>query len=123
VRAALELALAEHGARMRNFFVGPTAAPEGERRAYHWHVEFEQAPADLEAFGRSLDAFLVAHQPVYAGMRGGDSVLGAPVVTPLPLGTIERYVLATRQFGQGKFMHLYNRRDVPDQILTHAATD
>lgn len=122
IRAALEVALHEHGARMRNFFVGPTASPEGERRAYQWYVEFEQAPEDLEAFGRSLDAHLVAHQPVYAGMRGGDSVLGMPVVTPLPLGTIERYVLATRQFGQGKFMHLYHRRDVPNQILTHAAT-
>ncbi|MNY42395.1 hypothetical protein D3C86_1772810 [compost metagenome] len=51
-------------------------------------------------------------------MRGHDAILGAPVVTALPVGTIERYVLATRQFGQGKFVHLYNQREVPEQILS-----
>jgi hypothetical protein len=40
-------------------------------------------------------------------------------VEALKPGTIERYVLATRQFGQGKFVHLYNQREVPMQILAH----
>jgi hypothetical protein len=40
-----------------------------------------------------------------------------PRLTELPPGTIDRHVLATRQFGQGKFLHLYSRRDAVEAIL------
>ena len=118
MRQALDAALAAHGASVYNFFVCPTA---GEVLAYQWYVEFERAPADLAAFVSTIDAYLIETHKVYANMRGHDAILGAPVATALPAGTIERYVLATRQFGQGKFLHLYNKRDVPEQILSHRA--
>lgn len=114
VRAALEAALAEHDARIRNFFVCPTP---GEKMAYHWYLEFDRAPADVKALARSLDQNLIASHQLYSNMRKDDFILGAPVAEALPVGTIERYVLATRQFGQGKFVHLYNKREVPERIL------
>lgn len=117
MRAALDAALAAHGAAVYNFFVCP--APEGQLLAYEWHIEFERPPADLAAFAASLDRYLIETHKVYANMRHHDAILGPTRVEPLQPGAIERYVLATRQFGQGKFVHLYNQREVPLQILAH----
>lgn len=117
VRAALEAASAATGAAVRNFFLGPADTAPGERQAYHWYVEFDAAPADAEAFREALDRGLIDRHPFYAGMREGDAVLLPPRLTALPPGTIDRHVLATRQFGQGKFLHLYSRRDAVEAIL------
>jgi hypothetical protein len=116
VRSSLEAVRAAFGLTIRNFFLCP--AP-GEKTAYHWYIEFEQPPADPAAFAAALDARLQADHRLYANMRHDDFILGAPFVEALPVGTIERYVLETRQFGQGKFVHLYNQREVPMQILAH----
>ena len=45
-------------------------------------------------------------------------MLEAPRLTVLPTGTIERYVLENRQFGQGKFTRLYSRREGVDAVLS-----
>jgi hypothetical protein len=117
VRQALDAACAATGASARNFFLGPAATPAGERQAYHWYVEFDAAPADAEAFRQALDQGLVERHPFYAGMRENDVVLLPPRLTTLPPGTIDRHVLDTRQFGQGKFLHLYSKREAVDAIL------
>ncbi|MFP5501277.1 MAG: GH3 auxin-responsive promoter family protein, partial [Candidatus Sericytochromatia bacterium] len=121
IQGALEAVAREQGARVINFFLGPDMA-EGERKRYHWYVEFEQPPEDPEAFVQAIDARLIAAHPVYAGMRGGDSVLLPPRLTVMPSGAIARYILDTRQFGQGKFLHLYASPDVPQAILRHATS-
>lgn len=118
VKSALDGAAAAAGARVSNFFVGPHMA-EDERQSYHWYVEFAETPADAEAFLRDLDARLAASAPVYAGMRRDDAVLLPPRLTVLPRGAIDRYVLDTRQFGQGKFLHLYSRPEIPEAIMRH----
>ena len=85
--------------------------------AYHWYVEYDQPPADPEAFRQALDRGLIDRHPFYAGMRTDDAVLLPPRLTELPAGTIDRHVLETRQFGQGKFLHLYSQRVDVERIL------
>lgn len=123
VHAALAAASAETEATVRNFFLGPADTAPGERQAYHWYVEFDAAPADGEAFRAALDRGLAERHPFYAGMREDDAVLLPPRLTVLPPGTIDRHVLATRQFGQGKFLHLYSRRDAVEAILATGPLD
>ncbi|MNS67028.1 GH3 auxin-responsive promoter [compost metagenome] len=120
VRAALDEASAKAGARVRNFFLGPANTAPGDRQAYHWYVEYDEPPQDPEAFRRALDQGLIDRHPFYAGMRTDDAVLLPPRLTELPRGTIDRHVLETRQFGQGKFLHLYSQRAAVESILNGA---
>lgn len=117
VRQALDGAAGQTGAAVRNFFLGPADTGSGERMAYHWYVEFDTPPQDLEAFRRALDQGLIEGHPFYKGMRENDVVLMPPRLTTLPPGSLDRYVLDTRQFGQGKFLHLYSKREAVEAIL------
>jgi GH3 auxin-responsive promoter len=123
VRAALAEAAERTGARVRNFFLGPADTAPGDRQAYHWYVEFDTPPGDPETFRQGLDRGLAERHPFYAGMRTDDVVLLPPRLTVLPAGTIDRHVLDTRQFGQGKFLHLYSQRGAIEAILASVRSD
>lgn len=120
IRRVLDRACQAHGVSVNNFFVGPLGRPEEEKTAYHWCIEFNGPAPDLASFARALDEGLIGENHVYAGMRAENAILDPVVVTALPVGTIERFVLNTRQFGQGKFLHLYNQPQVPEQVLSYA---
>lgn len=120
IRRVLEGACRAHGAAVNNFFVGPLGRPEEAKSAYHWVIEFKGGAPDLAPFAETLDQLLCAENHVYASMRNEGAILDPPVATALPSGTIERYVLETRQFGQGKFPHLYSQPQVPERILAFA---
>ncbi|MDB5096149.1 MAG: auxin-responsive promoter, partial [Cyanobacteria bacterium RYN_339] len=96
---------------VENFFVAPS---EGGK-AYQVYVE---GPAmDLDAFAREVDGRLQAAHGLYANLRKHDVALGPLVATALAAGSIQRFVGRSRQFGQGKFLHLYDTRDIVDQVL------
>jgi hypothetical protein len=96
---------------IENFLVAPS---EGGK-AYQLYVE--GPPMDLEALAREVDGRLQAAHGLYANLRRQDVALGPLVATALAPGAIQRFVGRHRQFGQGKFLHLYDTRDVVEQIL------
>jgi hypothetical protein len=76
-----------------------------------------EGDVDMEALAPLVDQRLQAAHALYANLRRNDVALGPLVATRIPAGTIQRFVGANRQFGQGKFLHLYDTREVPDRIL------
>jgi hypothetical protein len=120
ISATLAEAAAVTGAQVRNFCLGPADTAPGDRKAYHWLVEFDTPPDDEAVFLNALDTGLAVRHPFYAGMRTDDAVLLPPRLTVLSAGTIDRWVLETRQFGQGKFLHLHNDRVAIDALLAAA---
>ena len=112
-RAALEHACAATGSRARQFFVCPTRLAPGERAAHDWHVEFEGRVPESAAFLALVDQHLFQANANYALVR---DALPPPRLTVLPAGTMQRYVEAHTMFGQGKFLHLYNSRDIADKV-------
>jgi hypothetical protein len=98
------------GWNVDNFFVAPS---EGGK-AYQLYIEGD---VDLAALAAAVDERLQAAHALYANLRRNDVALGPLVATRIPPGTIQRFVGGNRQFGQGKFLHLYDTREIPEQIL------
>jgi hypothetical protein len=121
VRAALERASAETRARVHNFFVCPTATAD-VRPAHEWHVEFAEPPATAAAFASALDRALAQLHDRYAFARRDDHLLSEPAMVKMDVGTIERFVLASREYGLGKFNAIYNTRAAAAGVLDFAAT-
>lgn len=122
LRTALHDTAAEHGVRVHQFFVCPSKPADEGSVTYEWVVEFDGAePADRGAFVASLDRRVADGSKIYAAARRNDSLLAMPLVTVLPKGTIESYVLDRLAFGQSKVVHTYADRRVPDALLAYAA--
>jgi GH3 auxin-responsive promoter len=117
VRAALERASREGGARVHNFFVCPTATSD-VRPAHEWHVEFAEPPRSEDEFRAALDRALHELHGRYAFARKG--LLNPPALVAMPQGTIERYVLRSREYGLGKFPSIFNTRDAAGAVLDFA---
>jgi hypothetical protein len=116
VTAVIAAAAAETGAAVEQFFVCPAA---GEATALEWCVELERPPADAEAFRGALDR-LLAERNRHVALARRDAILLPPRLTVLPRGTVDAFVRARRQFGQGKFLHLYGTRELPEEVLALA---
>jgi hypothetical protein len=120
LKAALARVSGDHGARVHNFFVCPTATAN-VKPAHEWHVEFGLAPSSPEAFGDALDQALKELHDRYAFARRDDHLLRAPALVPMKPGTIERFVLTTREYGLGKFLPIYNTREAAADVLAFAS--
>jgi len=120
VRAALDRASKEERARVHNFFVCPTASAD-VKPAHEWHIEFDEPPGNRVAFCDALDRALVALHDRYAFARRDDHLLLAPSLVTMDVGTIERFVLASREYGLGKFNAIYNTRGAASPVLDFVA--
>jgi hypothetical protein len=120
VRAALDRASTETGARIHNFFVCPTENAE-VHPAHEWHVEFGAPPTSATAFASALDRAMMDLHDRYAFARKNDHMLAAPALVEMPVGTIERFVLGSREFGLGKFNAIYNVRERARGVLDFSA--
>jgi acyl-CoA synthetase (AMP-forming)/AMP-acid ligase II len=119
---ALEGACADTQASMQHFFVCPGPVSGEQKNAHDWHVEFSRAPASATAWARAIDERLMQANSVYRLLRH-DGLMASPRLTTLRPGTIERYVHGRSVFGQGKFLNLYNNREVAEQIARLAPSD
>ena len=118
-RAALDHACAGTAARVRQFFVCPTALTPGERATHDWHVEFEREPADRAHWLELVDAHLAQANANYQLIR---TAMPPPHLTVLPLGSVQRHIEASTMFGQGKFLNLYNSRDIAHKVAPSVAS-
>jgi hypothetical protein len=73
---------------------------------YLLFVEFEKAPANLQAFGDAFDKELCAQNRVYREHRSRDVAILAPVVLPLPHGSTKRFM---EQLGLNNFQNKFPR--------------
>ena len=122
LREALERARVEVPCLMNNFFVTQADRAAPAKPTYHFYVDFERAPASVDAFLASVDRAMRSANGVYEGVRTGDDpMIGAPILTSLPTGTLQRYVHGTRAFGQSKFVQVYPERRGADEVLAALA--
>ena len=102
---AMSAAAAAASCALVDFAAGPQVGFGGSAKGrYSVFVEFERAPADLEAFSHALDRGLCDQNRVYREHRQGDVAILAPEVVPLPRGSTRRFMEAVGQSGaQNKF--------------------
>jgi hypothetical protein len=117
VRTALDRASKEERARVHNFFVCPAPEDANLKPSHEWHIEFAERPADPKAFCRALDRALIELHDRYAFPRKNDHLLSPPTLVEMDVGTIERFVLASREYGLGKFNAIYNTREAASAVL------
>jgi acyl-CoA synthetase (AMP-forming)/AMP-acid ligase II len=119
VRAALKSACEATEAHVSDYHVAPRPATNGRQPGHEWLVEFEHAPADLDAFERALDEHLREVNRHYSIRREGDALDG-PQVSALPDGAFYHWLQATNDeiSGQTKVPRMSDNREVADGLRT-----
>jgi hypothetical protein len=111
VEEALRIATEAHPCLVNEFTVAPQVNPtEGEKPYHEWWIEFEQPPADLNAFAADLDKAMVLQNVYYADLIEG-AILQPLIVRFLPPGAFKSYMQSIGKLGgQNKVPRLSNDR-------------
>lgn len=120
VEYAMLQAAKEHDARIIEFTVAPMVQADGELPYHEWFVEFEQAPADLKAFGLSIDNHLRGKNSYYDDLISG-SILQPLKIRPMQQHAFIEYMKSQGKLGgQNKVPRLGNDRKIADAIMKWA---
>ncbi|MDO5635868.1 MAG: GH3 auxin-responsive promoter family protein [Myroides sp.] len=118
VEHALQQALSDSDAQVTEFTVAPQINPEIGLPYHEWLIEFENEPANLEAFALKIDGALCKQNSYYNDLIVG-SVLRTLVVTKVPQGGFNEYMKSEGKLGgQNKLPRLSNDRKIADFIHT-----
>lgn len=118
VEQALQQALSDSDAQVTEFTVAPQINPEIGLPYHEWLIEFENEPANLEAFALKIDDALCKQNSYYNDLIVG-SVLRTLVVTKVPQGGFNEYMKSEGKLGgQNKLPRLSNDRKIADFIHT-----
>lgn len=121
---ALAHACRETGATIQDYTVAPVYISDSGAGSHEWLIEFEQAPASLDAFTNMLDDKLKMLNSDYDAKRKGSLTLRKPIIRALPSGTFFRWMKKKGKLGaQVKVPRLYNDRKYVDEIIRDAGID
>ena len=116
VEMAMHKALQLHSAKVTEFTVAPMIQ-QGEGKSYHeWFIEFEEEPADIEAFRLTLNNALREKNVYY------DDLIRGNILLPLKLSAIQKngfinYMKSIGKLGgQNKVPRLSNNREIADGL-------
>ncbi len=116
VEQAMLSACAEHHARVTEFTVAPMIQ-QGEGKSYHeWLIEFEEAPADLQAFSHTLNEWMRAKNVYYDDLMRGNILLPLQVTVIARSGFINYMKSIGKLGGQNKVPRLSNNREIADAL-------
>lgn len=106
----------EEGVKIIEFTVAPNIA-QGEGKSYHeWFVEFENEPADFEAFRLKVDANLRAKNVYYDDLIAGN-ILQTLVINKMKKNAFIDYMKSIGKLGgQNKVPRLSNDRKIADEL-------
>lgn len=117
VEYSLMKAAEETGTRITEFTVAPFIS-QGDGQSYHeWFIEFEEVPANLEAFSEMVNTNLRKKNIYY------DDLITGNILAPLKLTPIRRngFIDYMKQLGklggQNKVPRLSNDRKIADELL------
>jgi hypothetical protein len=120
VEYSLMKAAAETGARITEFTVAPMIQ-QGKGKSYHeWFVEFEEAPADMEAFRRKVDDTLRARNLYYDDLIRGNILLPLVIRTLRKNAFIDHMKSIGKLGGQNKVPRLSNDRNLASALEPYA---
>ena len=116
--AALADACAATGASVLNYTAAPVYADSGRRGRHQWLIEWNVAPADIEAFADELDRQLQRQNSDYQAKRAGGIFLDRLSITTARPGLFDAWLGSTGKLGgQRKVPRLSNDRSIIDKIL------
>jgi hypothetical protein len=114
VEHSLMKAANEEGVKIIEFTVAPKVQ-QGEGKSYHeWFIEFENAPADMQAFAEKVDNNLRDKNVYYDDLIAGN-ILQRLVITPIKKNGFIDYMKSIGKLGgQNKLPRLSNDRKIAD---------
>jgi hypothetical protein len=103
------------------FTVAPQVSPPEGGTPYHeWLIEFEEGPADLQAFARQLDEAIVRRNIYYQDLIEG-GILRPCKVTALQRDAFRAYMKSQGKLGgQNKVPRLSNDRQLAEALVAYA---
>jgi hypothetical protein len=115
---ALAMACEAHGAVVSEYTVAPVYIGGAGKGSHQWLVEFERAPADLEAFATSVDQNLQQINSDYEAKRYKGMALERLHMQAVPTGTFFEWLKTKGKYGgQHKVPRLANHREYMEEIL------
>ena len=92
---------------------------ESGGRGYHWCFELDDTPKSALDLLCDLDNDLMTYNSGYKLSRDANARLEKPRLSIVPRGTIDKYILNNKQFGQGKFMTVHNEATDSDKFFNY----
>jgi len=115
---AIEITAAAHKAMVADYTAAPIHMSVQGRGGHHWLIEFEKAPANLQAFADQLDHELQQLNGDYEAKRFKGMALDRLTITALPQGTFRKWLEKKgRKGSQAKVPRLSNDRRHLEEIL------
>lgn len=116
VEAALMKAAQEEHVQVTEFTVAPLIAQDGGKSFHEWFIEFENIPANLEAFAKKVDDNLRSKNVYY------DDLIAGNILDPLHISLVQKHGFINymksigKLGGQNKVPRLSNDRAVADGL-------
>ncbi len=116
VESALLKAAEEDNIHVTEFTVAPFIAQDAGKSYHEWFIEFENMPADINAFAKKIDDNLRTRNVYYEDLVGGN------ILQPLKISVIQKngfidYMKSIGKLGgQNKVARLSNDRKIADQL-------
>jgi hypothetical protein len=116
VEAAMLKACAATGATVTEFTVAPRISQNKGQSYHEWLIEFEQRPADMEAFRKTLDEALREKNVYYDDLISGN-ILDMLHISPIKKNGFIDYMKSIGKLGgQNKVPRLSNDRNIADAL-------
>ncbi len=119
VEQALQRAMQETEAKVKEFTVAPQVNPKNDQLPYHeWFIEFEKTPEDMESFAERIDQEMQKQNSYYYDLLQG-KILRRLVITRVAKNGFDQYMRSVGKLGgQNKLPRLSNDRKIADQLKT-----
>ncbi|MBI3720128.1 MAG: GH3 auxin-responsive promoter family protein [Sphingobacteriales bacterium] len=119
VEYSLQKAAEEEGLKIVEFTVAPMIQ-QGEGKSYHeWFIEFEKAPANVNAFAQKIDDNLRGKNIYYDDLITGNILERLQVRTMEKNGFINYMKSIGKLGGQNKVPRLSNDRKLADELMNY----
>ena len=116
VEQAMLKASAVHGAKVTEYTVAPMIQ-QGAGKSYHeWLIEFEAAPADLQAFNHTLNEEMRSKNVYYDDLMKGNILLPLQISVVAKNGFIDYMKSIGKLGGQNKVPRLSNNREIAEAM-------
>lgn len=117
VEYSLQKAAQHNGVHITEFTVAPFIS-RGEEKSYHeWFIEFEKAPANLEAFALEVDRHLREKNIYYNDLISGNILQPLHIQPVEKNGFIDFMKSIGKLGGQNKVPRLSNDRKLADKLM------
>lgn len=117
VEYSLMKAAGQEGIHITEFTVAPMISQSNGKSFHEWFVEFENTPADMDAFTLKVDHFLREKNIYYDDLVGGNILQHLQIRNVRKNGFIDYMKSIGKLGGQNKVPRLSNDRVIADKLI------